>query len=483
MGNGQQRLTRRQAIAMGGSAMAALRMAPTVLAAEAGVWSSDSPALARAFAPVFDERDDADLVIDGEIPKSLRGVFMRNGPNPRFQPDAHYAYPFDGTGMIHALYIEAGRARYRNRWVGTQEFAAERAAGHRLFNSTFSAPPHANLANTNIVYHAGRYLALFEGGLPYAVTPDLATVGIVDYGGQLPGRMSAHPKVDPATGELLSVAYNLNERTLTYLRMDKHGRVDRNLTLQPPWAAMVHDIAFTSHHVIAFICPAVFDFSKPGPPASWQPERGTVVAVIPRDATSASQVSWIPGAPFFQFHTVNAYADGQRITVSVPWYDSFSFHGPAKTLELHRLVIDLEKKTLSDERMDDQPCEFGRINEAHMGRKARYGYVGLRSPRPGESRQMGAFEAFARYDLQQGTKVVHLFPAGQTVCEPVFIADPQGKNEADGFILSFVHDVSTQAGLFVILDARHLDAPPLATVQLPRRVPAGLHGSWIPASA
>ena len=220
--------TRRQAIAWGSVALAATQWPKTLSALASAVeaaprWSIDNPFLSRAFAPVFDERDDVDLVIEGEIPKSLRGVFMRNGPNPQFRPDSHYAYPFDGTGMIHAIYIEHGKARYRNRWVLTRELAAERAAGHRLYNSTFNPPPHADLANTNVIYHAGRYLALYEGGVPYELTSDLKTVGPYDFDGQLPGPMSAHPKLDPVTGELLSLAYNLESKTLTYLRADKSG--------------------------------------------------------------------------------------------------------------------------------------------------------------------------------------------------------------------------------------------------------------------
>jgi carotenoid cleavage dioxygenase-like enzyme len=144
-------------------------------------------------------------------------------------------------------------------------------------------------------------------------------------------------------------------------------------------------------------------------------------------------------------------------------------------------ATELKKKSVDDQALDDQACEFSRINDAHIGRKAHYGYVGLRDPRPGERPQIGAFEAMARYDLMTGKKVVHQFPAGATVCEPVFVADPRGKNEEDGFIFSFVHQQGSAGGSFVILDARHLEGNPLAVVNLPRRVPAGLHGSWVPA--
>jgi carotenoid cleavage dioxygenase-like enzyme len=443
-------------------------------------WTSSNPALSGAFEPVFDERDDTDLKVEGEIPRGLRGVFMRNGPNPQYKPDDHYAYPFDGTGMVHAIYIESGRARYRNRWVLTNEMEQERAAGHRTFNSSFSAPPHADLANTNIIHHAGRYLALYEGGVPYELDRDLNTMGLFNYEGKLPSVMSAHPKLDPSTGELLSIAYD-KTGALAYLHANKQGQLVTIVPFQGPWGTMVHDISITENHVVAFIGPFVFDRSRPGPAATWQPDRGTMVAVVPRNAKSDKDVIWIQSPPFFQFHTMNAFEDGNRIEVTFPWYDSFSLTHPSSKLELHRLVIDLQKRSVVDEALDNQACEFSRINEAYMGRKARFGYVGLRDPRPGEKPQIGAFEAMARYDLTSGRKVSHQFPAGSTICEPLFVADPHGKSEEDGFIFSFVHQQAEPGGSFVILDARHLSGKPLATVHLPRRVPAGLHGSWIPA--
>jgi carotenoid cleavage dioxygenase-like enzyme len=492
--NQHSKSTDRREVLLGGSALLAgacslplpLRLAAleqTTVAPSQPVpaWESDNRFLSGAFAPVFDERDDADLIVKGEIPRSLHGVFVRNGPNPMFKPDGRYAYPFDGTGMLHAIYLENGRARYRNRWVVTEDLAAERASGHRLFNSTFSPGPHADLANTNIVYHGGRYLALYEGGRPYEITRDLETRGLFSYGGKFVGRMSAHPKRDPVTGELMSIAYDGRTGMLTYLRADASGRLDRVVPIQAPWATMIHDIGITEHHVIAVLGPAVFDTSGKGPPLSWQPDRGARIAIIPRGTKGSADVQWIEAAPFFQFHTMNAFADGDRIDLVVPWYDSFSLTTPAKRLELHRLVIDTRKRTVQDHALDDRACEFARINEGRLGRRARYGCVGFREPRAGESPQVGAFEAVARYDLATGTKRVHRFAPGMTVCEPVFVEDGPRKAEDEGFILSFVHHAAEQGSSFVILDARNLESDPLAIISLPRRVPAGLHGSWFPA--
>jgi len=205
-----------------------------------------------------------------------------------------------------------------------------------------------------------------------------------------------------------------------------------------------------------------------------------MIALVPRDATDSRQVKWVRGPAFFHWHTVNAFEeDGGRIELVLPWYDTFSLSGPAKRLELHRIVIDTATGEVRDHALDDRACEFGRIHPDFLGRKARYGYVGLRDPRPGEAPLSGAFEAIARYDLVTGQKVVHRFPAGATVGEPVFVARPGGQDESDGFVLGFVHEAGSEQGSFVVLDARQLDREPIARVILPRRVPAGLHGSWI----
>ncbi|WMD21321.1 carotenoid oxygenase family protein [Achromobacter seleniivolatilans] len=443
-------------------------------------WQSTNVALTRAFAPVFDERDDTPLRVDGMLPKTLHGVFMRNGPNPQFDPGPGYAYPFDGTGMIHALTLREGTAHYRNRWVLTEELQEERRAGRRLYNVTFGPPPHANLANTNILRHAGKLLALYEGGCPYEMDRSLSTIGPYTFQGKHAGVLSAHPKVDPVSGEMLALSYDLAGGTLSYLRVNARGQVDRNLRFESPWPAMIHDIGFTAKHVVAFLCPLVFDFSK-GPAApQWEPNRGARILLIPRDCTDPIQVRWIPTEPFFHWHIANAHEEGNTIEAVMPWYDGY---GPSsrKRLELHRLRIHLDSGRVEDQALDDRPCEFGRINDAWSGRRARYCYVGLRDPHPGDTPQPGAFEAFARYDMGTGAKTVFRLPDGQTACEPVFAADPQGSREEDGYILSFVQANNDNHGEFIVLDARDIAAGPVARVHLPRRVPAGLHGSWLPA--
>lgn len=88
--------------------------------------------LSGAFAPVDDEIAAANLPVIGKISEDLRGVYLRNGPNPKFPPLGSYTYPLDGDGMIHGVWLAEGRARYRNRYVLTKGLKAEMRAGRGL---------------------------------------------------------------------------------------------------------------------------------------------------------------------------------------------------------------------------------------------------------------------------------------------------------------------------------------------------------------
>src|ERR1043166_1408924 len=91
------------------------------------------PFLRGRFAPIHDELDAEDLVIDGVLPSELTGAYLRNGPNPRFPPMGSYTFPMEGDAMVHGIWLEGGRAGYRNRWVQTQGLQAEERAGRALF--------------------------------------------------------------------------------------------------------------------------------------------------------------------------------------------------------------------------------------------------------------------------------------------------------------------------------------------------------------
>ena len=445
-----------------------------------------NPFLEGGFAPVADELTVADLPVRGTIPAGIAGVYLRNGPNPAYPPIA-YNFPFDGDGMIHALSLHDGRAGYRNRFVVTPGLRAERRAGRALYGSVLAPfpvdpalvgpdgdpSPIKNSANTNVVHHAGRTLALWEGGLPTALAADLTTIGYHDFDGRLRGAHTAHPKIDPATGDMLAFRYGFTPPYLVYMVIDASGALVQEVPLDIPNAFMVHDFAVTERHAVFFLCPVVLGVEG-APMLAWQPERGTRIAVLPRDGQGA--VRWFDTDPFFVFHFMNAAEHGDTISVDYVQYAAF---GPARSGPppcLWRIDLDLAGGGATRRQLHDRRAEFPRVDPAVEGRPYRYGWSPMAAGSDG-------FSALARYDLATGDVAVHQFGPGAEVGEPVFIPRAGATTEADGWIGGYVYDRATNGSRFVLLEAIDIAAPPVAEVILPRHVPHGFHGNWVAGAA
>ena len=270
-----------------------------------------NPYLEHGYAPVPDELSVDNLIVRGEVPREIVGTYLRNGPNPAYPPIS-YTYPFDGDGMVHGLTFDGGKVSYRNRFVLTAGLRADRRAGRTIYGGLTNpivpdprfVPPDGdpnrfkNVANTNVVRHAGRILALYEGDLPYELTAALETKGLYDFAGKLHGAMTAHPKFDPMSGEMLMFRYSLRPPFLVFYTVDAAGAVTHEVPIDTGMPFMVHDFVVTAHHVVFFLCPVVFDIAgaQQGKPfLAWQPERGTRIAVLRRDGTGG--VQWIEYAP------------------------------------------------------------------------------------------------------------------------------------------------------------------------------------------
>src|SRR3954451_18105344 len=174
---------------------------------------TENPYLEGAYEAVHEERTVALKVIEGTLPDDLNGVYVRNGPNPQHHPIGRYHW-FDGDGMVHAIHFEDGAATYRNRWVRTDGFVRERDADAALYQGIlepFGADGEKDTANTDVIFHRDRLLALwYRCGKPHGLDPvSLEDLGPQDFQGTLRSEMSAHAKVDEATGELLFFDYGI----------------------------------------------------------------------------------------------------------------------------------------------------------------------------------------------------------------------------------------------------------------------------------
>ncbi|MFI0712595.1 carotenoid oxygenase family protein [Streptomyces inhibens] len=433
--------------------------------------TAPAPHMAGNFAPVTEELTAYDLPVTGVIPPELSGWFLRNGPNPRDADSPHW---FFGDGMVHGLRLEGGRAvSYRNRWVRTSTFTD----GVRPVDAQGRRNLAAGVANTHIVRHAGRTLALVETSFPYEVDcrpgHELETIGAHDFGGRLTTAMTAHPKTCPTTGELHFFGYGgPTPPYLTYHRADATGELVISRPIDVPGHTMMHDFHLTAGHVIFMDLPVVFDRSRHGMPYSWAPEYGARLGVLRRD-DPYGEVRWFSIDPCYVFHSLNAHDDGdQRIVLYVSRYADYGGMSPS---HLWRWTIDLASGTVTEEQLDDQFCEFPRVDDRLAGQPARFGHA-MTGELPGTGPIPGAL---LRYDLQTGAVVRHDFGPGRTPGEPVF-APADDRPGGPGWLITYVYDATTDASDLVVLDAEDISADPVATVHLPQRVPYGFHGNWLP---
>ncbi|WP_416051376.1 carotenoid oxygenase family protein [Cupriavidus basilensis] len=453
-----------------------------------------TPYLSGNFAPILMECDAPDLPVLGELPRALRGTLYRNGPNPQYAPrDAHYHW-FIGDGMVHAFHIEDGRVRYRNRWVRTNKFQREQAAGQALFGSwgnPATTDPSVlgqndGVANTNILSHAGRLLALEEADLPVELDAQtLATRGDVDYGGKLTGAMTAHPKVDPVTGEMVFFAYSADGPFTPGMRygvVDRNGQLQRLEHFEAPFPSMVHDFMVTQKHVLFPILPLTGSMERAmrGEPAyAWEPQKGSHIGIMPRNGGTA-QMRWFRGEACYVFHVMNAWDAGNKVIADVMQYESspiFNPDGNSTGARLCRWTFDMAGKsdTFTREYLDDTAGEFPRFDERFSTLPYHHGYYAFRQY---ESSERGSYDSLAHLDLRSGKRATYQLPEGDAFSEPVFLPRAADSAEGDGWLLATVYRGVQARSDLVVLDASAVADGPVATVQLSHRVPFGFHGNW-----
>lgn len=481
-----------------------------------------NPYLEDFLAPVGAEVTAHDLRVTGRIPEHLDGRYLRNGPNPAAEVDPAVYHWFSGDGMVHGVALRDGQARwYRNRWVRSPSVCrilGEPAPG-RL-------DPRAGMlslgANTNVLSHAGRTLALVEGGVAnYELTEELDTVGTCDFDGTLAGGYTAHPHRDPRTGELHAVSYSFTRgRTVQYSVIDVAGRARRTVDIEVGGSPMMHDFSLTDKYVVIYDLPVTFDpvqvlprqmppwltlparlvlqsligrVRVPSPvtarmnrdarhsdrmPYAWNPHYPARIGVMPREGDN-KDVRWFDIEPCYVYHPLNAYSEmrsgAEVLVLDVVRYARMfdrDRRGPGEsTPMLDRWTINLATGAVTTECRDDQSQEFPRINEELLGGRHRYGYtVGAQFA--------GGGSGLFKHDYATGSREVAALDAGLLLGEMSFVPNPGAGTEDDGILLGFGYHRDRDEGQLLLLDAQTLEQ--VATVHLPQRVPMGFHGNWAP---
>ena len=435
-----------------------------------------NPYLQGNFAPVDVETTAFDLPVQGEIPEELTGRLLRIGPNPISVSDpAHYHW-FMGTGMAHGVRMRGGKAEwYRSRYIVGDEVAAAQG------RPPLPGPRHGfgdGSPNTHIIDIAGRTFAIVEaGGLPVELTFGLESVARSNFGGSLKRGFAAHPKADAVTGQLHVLTYEPGEEALSYLVVEKDGLARRVADIPVPGFPMVHDVAFTATSLIILDLPVTFDMSLVGHgfPFAWNPERTPRVGLLPRDG-DLLRLQWIEAPSCYVFHVMNAFDDGDTVVVDVvrhPRMFDTEMRGPAEgDAILARWTIDRVSGRLKETLLSERGCEFPRLNDAFGGQAYRFGYTAAVD-------EMKRYGPAYKHDVIAARTEIHDYGAGRMTLEPLFVPRAGAAAEDDGWIMSYVYDAGRDASDVVILDAQQFTEAPVATIQLPVRVPFGFHGSWV----
>jgi carotenoid cleavage dioxygenase len=465
---------------------------------------ADNPFLRGYYAPVCTEADAAHLPITGELPAELCGTLYRNGPNPQFAPRGPYHW-FSGDGMIHAFHLENGRVSYRNRWVRTPKWALEHAEGEGLSgafgNPAVSDPRivklNSTVANTNIVCFGSRLLALEEQHAPFALDPaTLEPMGDETFGDALVGPFTAHPKLDPLTGEMVFFGYSARGRfspAASIQSVDRDGRVTRADVLELPFASMIHDFAVTRNWIVLPVFPLTGSMERAvsgRPPYAWEPDKGTRIALIPRHGDIA-QTRWFDAPACYVFHPMNHHEDeAGRIVLDVMKYEvaplfplpdgrPSSSQSPAATL--WRWTIDPAGAHLGivETRLDDRAGEFPRFDERFCMAPYRHGWI-VGGDAGDARRGPTGVDGLIHYDLTAGTSQSWMPPAGDRCGEPVFVPRTPEAPEGDGWLLCALYRGAENRSDLAVFEATAIARGPVALAHLSSRVPAGFHGNWRP---
>jgi carotenoid cleavage dioxygenase len=458
----------------------------------------DIPMFQGINAPSRIEVDLRDLEVEGELPADLDGAFYRIAPDRQFPPRFLDDVPFNADGTISMFRFEKGRVHLKHRYVQTQRYKAERAAGRALYGkyrNPFTDDPSVqgksrNLANTTPLVFNGTLFALREDSPPIALDPlTLETRGDWDFGGTLTGpTFTAHPKVDPRTGELIAFGFgarDLYSRDTVYYEISPQGRVTHEVWFEVPYYCMLHDFGVTRDYAVFPVIPiagAGVEALKAGRPHyAWDPGKDVFLGVLPRGG-SAADLKWFRAPTQFCSHVMNAFNDGTRVHFDVPvapgnMFPFFPEFGkpwdPTQAASrMTRWTVDMASKGeafQSTQRLSEFVGEFPKIDHRYQTEHYRHGWLlGFDARR----------SSLGHVDHASGRTQVWQADGNTSLQEPCFIPRNEAAAEGDGYVIQVATRIQELRTDVLLFDAQHIAEGPFATIRLPLRLRPGYHGTW-----
>ncbi|MAA80314.1 MAG: hypothetical protein CL916_13755 [Deltaproteobacteria bacterium] len=430
----------------------------------------------EGYAPLQEEFDRSNLRVEGEIPKHIHGLYVRNGGNFRGGNAPHY---FVGDGMLHGIWFKNGKPmHYRNRWVQTSLVKD----GKKM-----SIDKKDNMSNTSIIAYGGKLLSLMEIGFPYEINSDLSTKGVYRFDNTLEAAMTAHPKVHPTTQNLQFYGMSFfSNPFLHYREANENGEITKRIDIDLPGSSMQHDFQRTENYVIFLDLPIVFSKMKAVMgqfPYSWQGDKYRArLGLFPRTGT-ASDVRWFDIKTGFCFHTANAFEkkDGTVIVqlshFKKLWVRSpYDINFPSQLYQYH---IHPQKGILSEGPCDDLRVDFGFVDSRFAGIEHQKLFFSTLTPTGSQVTDPVRFSGVVCYN-QQGTRLDKFTYPDEFDCgEFTFIPKSHDALEGEGNLIGFVYNRRNDTSTLDFFDAENVSIGPIARVHIGNRVPFGFHGTFV----
>lgn len=471
------------------------------------------------FAPMRFEAQIDDCVVEGEIPADIHGTFYRSAADRRFPPLYANDTPYNADGAVDMFRIYQGNVDFRSRYVRTERYQAERKAHKPLFglyrNRLTSSPEvrelSHNTANTTPIVHGNLLFCMKEDSPPTALDPHtLETIGEWDFHGSMTARtFTAHPKQDPATGEMIGFAYEASgdcTDDLAVYIFDKAGNQTKEIWFKAPVVSMMHDMAITAKHVILPTTAMVTSRERlENGELHWAYDKNVpaYVAIVPRDG-DASDVRWFKGTTnqHMLVHTTNARTEGNKVILDAP-VAAGNFHpyfpnadgspvdpaGYVPTIRRWTFDLDSDSDTWEEEILFDgmKVTTFVRMDDRFLTRPFRYSFMLMNDPSLpvaenfADTLAVRISNAIYRFDHVRG--VIAKFHAGDAhgMSEPQFIPRTSGGPEGDGYLIAAVNNFREMKSELVIVDALDFEAGAIARIKLPFRLHMQVHGYWASA--
>lgn len=469
------------------------------------------------FAPMRFEADIHDCEVDGEIPADLDGSFYRTCIDRRYPQRYANDIAFNADGAVDLFRFRNGHVDFKTRFIRTPRYVAERQARKALFgvyrnaytNDPAVAQMSMNTGNTTPIVHAGKLFSLKDSSPPMLLDPHtLKTLGEYDFEGRMTAStFTAHPKIDPVSGEMIAFSYEAKGELTDDLAVhfiSKEGRLMREVWFKGPAVTMMHDFAITQKHVILPMTGMVTSLQRLQMGLNhwaYDKDMPCYIGILPRDG-EARDVRWFQGPPSraMLIHATNARTEGNKVILDAPVargnfnpqfpnLDGSPFDDEARKNTIRRWTFDLNssKDTWEEEIIfpDITPTSFARMDDRYLTLPFRYSFNMLTDNSfPYDETRGGNLtgkvaNVWYRFDHANGK--INKFFAGDThtLFEPQFVPRSPDAPEGDGYLIGVANDFAEMKSELVIVDAHAMEAGAIARVKLPFRLHMQVHGWWV----